>query len=389
MSASLSVAALHRTSTILSQLGINHTSNKDNNDPLFLQPLTNDLKYLRQILIKVIQQHDGDAIANKVKSLIDISLQYRQSNSESDFKLLQQHIAQLMLSSNAQNSTSTGSAAIQGTITSTIPSTGIQGTTVNPSSTSIPLDCLAVVRALYELLNLANLADSHHRIRRWRLYERGSGQINLKQMPLDSFHELIKQGFTPQQISERMRLQRIEYVITAHPTQSARRTLLKKYSHIAELLSLRDRNDLTPYTRKHVHEELERLVLSAWRSNTVRRVQPSPLDEARGGLAVVEDILWYAVPEYLRSVDDALSEIGAESLPYDYSTCSLASWIGGDRDGNPNVTHTVTYEVINMNRLRAADKYYKSIDELMWQLSMTTGSKQLHELIQQFNNEHR
>ncbi len=133
----------------------------------------------------------------------------------------------------------------------------------------------------------------------------------------------------------------IDFVLTAHPTQATRRTLLTKYAAIATLLGTRERTDLSPYAKKHVEEDLERLILSCWRSNTVRRVRPSPVDEARAGLAVIEDVLWQAVPIHLRTVDEALIKIGAPPTPPDRSSITFSSWAGGDRDGNPNVTHEV------------------------------------------------
>ncbi len=70
------------------------------------------------------------------------------------------------------------------------------------------------------------------------------------------------------------------------------------------------------------------MILSLWRSNSVRRIRPSPVDEARAGLAIVEDVLWRAVPKYLREVDFALKQIDAPPLPNTCSIVQFSSWIG-------------------------------------------------------------
>lgn len=169
---------------------------------------------------------------------------------------------------------------------------------------------------------------------------------------------------SPSDIHERMKDQVCDFVLTAHPTQATRRTLLAKYSRIVTLLGVRDRTDLTPGARRHLEESFDRELLALWRSNTVRRSRPTALDEARNGLAVVEEVLWEALPIFAQSVDDSLVKIGAKPLPPSRSTIRISSWMGGDRDGNPNVTHTTTRDVIVLHRFRAADLYHKAIDEL-------------------------
>ena len=84
-------------------------------------------------------------------------------------------------------------------------------------------------------------------------------------------------------------------------------------------------------------------ILSTWQSNSIRRSKPSPDGEARNGLIIVERNIWSAIPELMRSLDFALHKIGAEPIPVDKSLISIGSWIGGDRDGNPFVTHNVFF----------------------------------------------
>lgn len=133
-------------------------------DDLFLEPLTRDLHYLRTLLLKIIKQHDGQHIANKISELVEQSSKYRHSHSENDFVLLQKQVGDLMKVDKAQNVTTTGSATHNiYTSNEKLNNTGMVGSINTNPSDSLPLDCLAIARALYELLSLANLADSHHR----------------------------------------------------------------------------------------------------------------------------------------------------------------------------------------------------------------------------------
>ena len=103
-----------------------------------------------------------------------------------------------------------------------------------------------------------------------------------------------------------------------------------------------------------------------WQTEEVREGDVSPLDEVRGGLAVFEQTLWEALPQFVRHVDRALGE----PLPLDAAPLGFGSWIGGDRDGNPNVTPEVTRKATWMARWVAADLYIREIDELRAELSV-------------------
>ena len=334
-------------------------------DPAFMSPLVRDVTYLRHKMIELIARHESPDIARHVTTLIQLSSQYRHSRDVQDLVTLQQTVhATCFFSSPLHSSHSSHSL-------------------LHPQT-------LQIVHAFHELLSLANLAESHHRIRRWKRYQRGEGDVLSKeQSPASAFQRLLQLGHSPAFISSVMASQRTDFVLTAHPTQATRRTLLTKYAQIANVLAMRERSDLSPAASKHIDEELDRLLLACWRTNTVRRVRPSPLDEARAGLAEVEDTLWYAVPRHLRNVDDALAEIGAPPLPPSRSPVTFSGWMGGDRDGNPNVTADVTREVVLLSRWRAADRYYKAIDDLMWSLSMTTASPDLLHLVQSMQQQHR
>ena len=120
-------------------------------------------------------------------------------------------------------------------------------------------------------------------------------------------------------------------------------------------------------------------ILNTWQSNSVRKIKPSPDSEARNALIIVERNIWTALTESMRNLDVALERIGQPPLPIDSSVFTVASWIGGDRDGNPYVTHTVTEKIALLSKWKVLDLYYKDVDRLLFELSVTKGSKELYD----------
>ena len=90
--------------------------------------------------------------------------------------------------------------------------------------------------------------------------------------------------------------------------------------------------------------------------------RPTPEGEARNGMLVIEDTVWKAVPEYYRRIDRCLRRIGQPQLPYGSSILKLSSWMGGDRDGNPNVTWHTTKQVVTLLRWRIVELYYREAE---------------------------
>lgn len=169
----------------------------------------------------------------------------------------------------------------------------------------------------------------------------------------------------------------VELVLTAHPTEVTRRTLIRKYDQMADLLGELDRPDLTDDELAFRREKLYRLILAAWSTDEIRRERPTPVDEAKWGFATIEQSLWQAVPEMVRQLERELAEQGLPQPPADWAPVKLASWMGGDRDGNPNVTAPVTREVLLLARWMAADLYLRDVENLLADLSMEAASEEL------------
>ncbi|MCE9602769.1 MAG: phosphoenolpyruvate carboxylase [Gemmatimonadetes bacterium] len=244
-------------------------------------------------------------------------------------------------------------------------------------SLSVP-DALAVARGFAHFLGLANIAEQHHRIRRRRDYQALENSAPQRGSLADSFTRLLAQGITPEGLHAGVAALRIELVLTAHPTEVVRRTLRRKQRRIAELLALDDRPDLTAEERAELHQDLAAEIAATWMTDEVRRDPPTPFDEVKWGLVVFEQTLWDAVPRHLAALDRALVSATGKGLALDAAPIRFGSWIGGDRDGNPNVTPQVTGRAVMLARWMAADLYRQEIEALRGELSMRRGSAELH-----------
>ncbi len=243
-----------------------------------------------------------------------------------------------------------------------------------------PLDddtLLEVARAFSQFLNLSNIAEQHHRERLHRQHQRYPGDPGGDQGLLDVLARLKEQGIEDASLGETLHDLSVELVLTAHPTEVTRRTLIRKYDQMADLLGELDRSDLNDEERRSLRARLRRVILAAWTTDEIRREKPTPVDEAKWGFATIEQSLWQAVPDMVRQLEIHLADRGLPLPPADWAPVKLASWMGGDRDGNPNVTAVVTREVLLLARWMAADLYLRDIENLLADLSMEAASQEL------------
>lgn len=234
---------------------------------------------------------------------------------------------------------------------------------------------LPVARAFSQFLNLTNIAEQYHTISR-----HCEEQICSPDSIDSLFGKLNANNISQFDSIQAVRDLNIELVLTAHPTEIARRTMIHKLVQINKCLSNLELSELSPSERQRVEQRLEQLIAQAWHSDVIRKQRPTPLDEAKWGFAVVENSLWHAVPEFLRQFDEKLVQHLGENLPLDASPVKFTSWMGGDRDGNPFVTSDVTREVMLLSRWKAADLFLGDIQELVSELSMVKCNDQVREL---------
>ena len=112
-----------------------------------------------------------------------------------------------------------------------------------------------------------------------------------------------------------------------------------------------------------------------WNTDELKRYKPSPFDEARWGLAIIEDSLWDTIPKVYRRLNEIFVKNMKKNLPKNFNPIEFGSWMGGDRDGNPFVTSKVTEEVLLLSRWEAAKLYEKALTKLIRSFSMQKCSK--------------
>ncbi|WP_113632411.1 phosphoenolpyruvate carboxylase [Pectobacterium peruviense] len=235
-------------------------------------------------------------------------------------------------------------------------------------------ELLPVARAFSQFLNLTNTAEQYHTIS-----PHGEAASNPAQ--LSNAFERLKESknLTERDIRDAVESLSIELVLTAHPTEITRRTLIHKLVEVNTCLKQLDHNDLADYERNQVMRRLRQLIAQSWHTDEIRKIRPTPVDEAKWGFAVVENSLWEGVPAFLRELDEQLEQAFGYRLPVDAVPVRFTSWMGGDRDGNPNVTAEVTRHVLLLSRWKAADLFLRDIQVLVSELSMSECTPELLE----------
>lgn len=231
-------------------------------------------------------------------------------------------------------------------------------------------DILPIVRGFNQFLNLANIADLEY-----FSSAESEREDSLKALLLELLGSHGKD-----KLADVIRDLRIELVLTAHPTEVTRRTLIRKYDQIVTTLADRQRGNLLTYEQDKLRGRLHRLVEEIWSTDEIRTERPTAIDEAKWGFAVIENSLWQAVPDFIRHLDRLCCHHLGQCLPTDLQPFRFYSWMGGDRDGNPNVTHKVTQQVLLLGRSMAAELYARDAQNLVDDLSMHEANDELRQL---------
>ena len=223
---------------------------------------------------------------------------------------------------------------------------------------------------------LVNLAEENFRVTllRRRRAERlaaapGEG-VPIRESIEAAVLELKQRGMEPAAMQALVGRLAIELVFTAHPTEAKRRTLLTKLQRLGEILRERAQPELVGDTAVLDAECVEREIASLWLTDRSRASRPEVTDEARTGLWYFDTTLYATLPQLQADMERALARHYPEVRP-PHRWLSFGSWIGGDRDGNPNVTAPVTAEVLLLHRRLAIQKLRFAARELARTLSVS------------------
>ena len=227
-------------------------------------------------------------------------------------------------------------------------------------------DSVQLVRAFSTYFHLANVAEQVHRAR-VLAQQRAAGGSWLSRA-VDKIEEAYKaqtpgHEFTHAQLEQWISELMVRPVFTAHPTEAARRSILNKLGEIAKLLD----QDLNP----RQHERLAETVDLLWQTDELRLDRPEPLDEAMNALYYLDDLARNTVPEVLNDFARELKRLNID-LPVNARPLTFGTWIGGDRDGNPNITAQVTEDAVVLQVGHAIRTTIAAMDQLRQMLSVST-----------------
>lgn len=238
-------------------------------------------------------------------------------------------------------------------------------------------ELLYVAQAFNQSLNLINTAEQLNLIS-----EQALGRDNPIQF-IRLCEDLKAKGASREEIIKALEQLSIDLVLTAHPTEINRRSLINNLNETSDCLDRLDRADLPDYKRAQLMRRLRQLIVQYWYTDEIRKRRPTPVEEAKWGNDVIETSLWYAVPEFIRELNVQLEAmLEGYTLPIDARPIQFTAWMGGDRDGNPNVTASVTREVLLQNRRRAAKLFLVDIEVLVKELSMSYCTDEFRAYIQ-------
>ncbi|QIR16064.1 phosphoenolpyruvate carboxylase [Shewanella aestuarii] len=294
--------------------------------------LRSNVSNLGQILGETMQSHLGDAFLEKVEQIRILAKQARKGDESSREQML------ALLTS-------------------------------LPDEELVPF-----AKAFNQFLNLANIAEQYHSI------SRNCDELVCVPDPVEQLlGRLLNTNLDANDVIESLKQMDIDLVLTAHPTEISRRTLIQKYTSVVDCLTDDENSQLSERERQQNTLRLRQLIAQIWHTNEIRRERPTPVDEARWGLSTIEASLWQAIPDFLRQLNDQVEQRTGQELPIDIAPVRFSSWMGGDRDGNPFVTSVVTQEVLDRNRHAAARLYLKDVVALVSELSMSQANAELRE----------
>lgn len=227
-------------------------------------------------------------------------------------------------------------------------------------------DSVQLVRAFSTYFHLANVAEQVHRAR-VLAQARSTGGSWLARA-VDRIEEALKaqtpgHELTKEEITEWVSTMSVRPVFTAHPTEAARRSVLNKLGSIADLLD----DPRNPSQQDRLAETIDLL----WQTDELRLGRPEPLDEALNALYYLDDLFTQTVPEVLNDFAKEMKRIDVE-VPVTSRPLSFGNWIGGDRDGNPNITAQVTTDAMVLQVGHAIRVTIAAMNALRQMLSVST-----------------
>ncbi|SFS88539.1 phosphoenolpyruvate carboxylase [Marininema halotolerans] len=293
------------------------------------QPLRKDVRYLGNILGEVLVMHGGQELLDRVEKIREMTKELRTADLPELLEQCKEEIKQL--------------------------------------SPPMRRD---VIRAFAIYFQLVNIAEQNHRIRRHRAYRRDQ---DAQRWSIErAIRSLKETGMDAEDVAQILDQLSLELVMTAHPTEAVRRTVLDIHHRISQRVVAMDNPLLTEKEYKNLRAEIKGEVITLWQSDELRQRKPTVMDEVRNGLYYLDETLFDVIPQVHRELEHQLHHVYPERDWHVPCYLTFGSWIGGDRDGNPWVTPEVTWNTLQLQRETVIRKYENRLNQLVKKLSHST-----------------
>ena len=234
-----------------------------------------------------------------------------------------------------------------------------------------PSDAVIVIRAFSYFSHLANIAEDQHHVRRNRSHQI-SGSRPRRGSLARAFEIVQEGGRTATDIRTFFDTALISPVLTAHPTEVRRKSMMRREMAIADLLARRERCSWTPDKLQEIDDKIARAVLVLWQTNLMRHTKLEVTDEVSNGLTYYDYTFFEELPRIHMSVEDALAALDPATAEQPIKPfLRMGSWMGGDRDGNPFVDAETLRKTLRMHSAKALEYYLDNVQKLLAELSLS------------------
>ncbi|MEH6403165.1 MAG: phosphoenolpyruvate carboxylase [Sneathiella sp.] len=294
------------------------------------EPLKDDIRLLGRLLGDTVREQEGEEVFDIVEKIRQTSTKFHREND------------------------APARAELEEILSSLSPERTVQ-----------------ILRAFSYFSHLANIAEDQHHIRRMRSHAIAGSPPRSSSVE-KAMERVFEAGYSAEQLVAFFETALISPVLTAHPTEVRRKSVMKREMEIAKLLFEREQGNHTPREKDKLLEELRRSILILWQSNLLRQTKMGVIDEVKNGLTYYDYTFLKELPGFYSDLEDQLSEHldgdNSADLP---SFLRIGSWIGGDRDGNPFVTSDILVETLRRQSTTALNYYLEELHELGGELSLS------------------
>jgi phosphoenolpyruvate carboxylase len=291
------------------------------------QPLREDIRLLGRLLGDTLREQEGAALFDLVEGIRRSALRFRREGDVGEKAALETLLG-----------------------------------TLDPEAAN------RVVRAFSFFSQLANIAEDLHHNRRRRAHQFAGSPPQSGSMAL-ALARARAAGVGRERLEAFFGAALVSPVLTAHPTEVQRKSILDCQMELARLLTHRDRVTLTPEEARENEDHLRRVILTLWQTRILRSVRLTVFDEIENGLAYYRYTFLREMPRLYAAIEDLLAEaFGPVRIA---PMLKMGNWIGGDRDGNPYVTPEVTLQSVQRQSAVAFDYYLAEVHQLGAELSQT------------------